>query len=82
MKACNFCGNKNFKENNVQYMYRHDGLFLIINDVPCEECTFCGEQYFKATVLKKIEKDYKAIYQSGKKAKKIINIPVEEFNSI
>ena len=23
-KACNFCGNKNFKGTHVQYIYRHN----------------------------------------------------------
>jgi len=82
MKKCNFCGNKYFRENKVQYMYKHDGHFLIINDVPCEECSFCGEQYFKAPVLKKIENDFQAIYKSGKKARKVIKVPIEEFSSI
>jgi len=33
-------------------------------------------------VLKKIEKDFHAIHHSGKKARKIIKVPVEEFSSI
>ena len=58
MKVCNFCGNRNFKEKNVQYIYKHDDQFLVVNNVPCEECEFCGEQYFKADVLKRIEKSF------------------------
>jgi len=53
-KTFNFCGNKNFQEEKVQYIYRREDKMLIINNVPCEECEFCGEQYFKAAVLKKI----------------------------
>ena len=52
-KSCNFCRNKNFKEKHVQYIYKHDDRFLVVNNVPCEECEYCGEQYFKAEVLKK-----------------------------
>ena len=76
---CNFCGNKNFKIKKVQYIYRHDGKFLIVNDVPCEECEYCGEQYFKADVLKKIEKDFMEIHFIGRKPKQLIQIPIEEF---
>ena len=54
----------------------------MVNNVPCEECEFCGEQYFKAETLKKIEKEFKEIYLSGKKAKKEIKVPVEEFVEI
>jgi YgiT-type zinc finger domain-containing protein len=78
-KLCNFCGNKNFKIKNIQYIYRHDDKFLIVNDVPCEECEYCGEQYFKADVLKKIEKDFMEIYSIGKKSRNSIQVPVEEF---
>jgi YgiT-type zinc finger domain-containing protein len=52
-RTCNFCGNKNFREKLVQYIYKHDGHFLIVNNVPCEECEYCGERYFKAEALKK-----------------------------
>jgi hypothetical protein len=50
--------------------------FLIVNNVPC------GEQYFKATVLRKIEKDFMKIYFSKKKTKRQIRVPVEEFMEI
>ena len=81
-KTCNFCGNKNFREKRVQYVYKHDGQFLIVNNVPCEECEYCGEQYFKAEALKKIEKDFMDIYFSKKKTRRKINVPVEEFLEI
>ncbi len=81
-KICNFCGNKNFREKQIQYVYRHDGQFLVVNNVPCEECEYCGEQYFKAGVLKKIEKDFTKIYLAKKKAKKVMKLPVEEFIEI
>lgn len=81
-KICNFCGNKNFREKYVQYIYKHDDQFLVVNNVPCEECEYCGEQYFKADVLKKIEKDFGDIYLFGKRAKKELKVPVEEFVEI
>lgn len=76
---CNFCGNKNFRERHVQYIYKHDHQFLVVDNVPCEECEYCGEQYFKAEVLKKIEENFKTIYLAGKKAKREVTVPVEEF---
>lgn len=54
----------------------------MVDNVPCEECEYCGEQYFKAEVLKKIEENFGAIYFSGKKAKKEVTVPVEEFAEI
>ena len=82
VKVCNFCGNKNFREKHVQYIYKHDNQFLVVDNVPCEECEYCGEQYLKAEVLKKIEENFGAIYFSGKKAKKEVTVPVEEFAEI
>jgi len=47
-----------------------------------EECEYCGEQYFSGPDLEKIEANFKAIYSSGKKVKKEITVPVEEFAEI
>ena len=81
-KVCSFCGNKNFEEKSVQYIYRHDDRYLLVNNVPCEECEYCGERYFKAVVLKKVEKDFHDIYSSGKRVKKQVKMPVEDFVEI
>ena len=78
-KVCNFCGNKTFKSKQVQYIYKHNDRFLVVNNVPCEECEYCGEQYFEADVLKKIEKDFMDISSAKKKSKKQIEVPVEDF---
>ena len=77
---CNFCGNKNFIIVRTQYIYKHDGKLLIVDDVPCEQCEFCGEQYFAADVLSKIEKDFMEVYSSRKKARSEILVPVESFS--
>ncbi|MEO5358382.1 MAG: YgiT-type zinc finger protein [Nitrospirae bacterium YQR-1] len=79
MNICVFCGNVHLREKKVQYIYKHNERFLIINNVPCEECLYCGEQYFKAETLRKIEKDFEDIYLSGKKCQHEIRVPVEEF---
>lgn len=82
MKVCSFCGNTNFREKAVQYIYKHENRLLVVEKVPCEECEFCGEQYFKAEILKKIESDFRDIYLHGKKAKSEMKVPVEEFVEI
>jgi len=79
MKICNFCGNGNFQNKKVQYIYRSGSQFMIVNEVPCEECEYCGEQYFRAEVLKKIEKEFIKLFTAKKKPKKQVKIPVEEF---
>jgi YgiT-type zinc finger domain-containing protein len=82
MNICHFCGNKNFKENKVQYTYKKDNKNIIVDDVPCEQCEFCGEQYFEANVLKKIETEFYAIHSEGKNVKKKVLIPVEIYSEI
>ncbi len=77
--SCSFCGNKNIRNVKVQYIYRHDGQLLIVNGVPCEQCEYCGEQYFKAEVLKKIESDFNQVYTHRKKADREIRVPVEQY---
>ena len=77
IEICNFCGNKSFKEKNVKYIYEQDDKFLIVNDVPCVQCDFCGEQYFHAAVLEKIEDEFNQLYTYGKKPKFEINVPLE-----
>lgn len=81
-KTCNFCGKSDFTKKRVQYIYRHKGKFLVVNQVPCESCDGCGEQYFEAAVLKKIEEEFEAIHDAGKKARNEIVVPVEEFVEI
>jgi YgiT-type zinc finger domain-containing protein len=76
---CNFCGNKNFKEKKVQYIYKHDNKFLIVNDVPCEQCEYCGEQYFDGKVLRQIEEEFQSIYVHGKIPKHEMRVPIEKY---
>lgn len=78
-RICSFCGNKNFRHRRVQYIYKNNDKYLIVNNVPYEECEYGDEQYFAAGTLKRIEIDFNKIYVSGKKPKAEIQIPVEEF---
>ena len=79
---CHFCGNKNFKQTKVQYIYKHNAKFLIMDDVPCEQCEFCGEQYFEGKILRQIEEEFNRIYVQGKKPIKELRIPIEPFPAV
>lgn len=76
---CPFCGHRDMVAKQVEYLYRSGERFLVVTDVPCLECEFCGEQYFEAVVLKKIERDFLAIQNTGKKPMKTIMVPVEAY---
>ncbi|MDH5719856.1 MAG: type II toxin-antitoxin system MqsA family antitoxin [Spirochaetia bacterium] len=79
-KICNFCGNKNIHKKTTDYFYQYNEEIMLFKNVPCEECEYCGEKYFEAAVLKKIEKEFSDIViESKKKPKKRIKISVEEY---
>ena len=79
---CVFCGHKELHPAQTQYIYRNDNKFLIVNDVPCLQCTYCGEQYFEGPMLKNIEKKFDEIHVQGHKASQEIHIPVEPFMAL
>ncbi len=79
IKQCNFCGNRNVKETRTQYVYKHDGKWLVVDNVPCEQCEYCGEQYFTAKVLRKIEADFFAVHSARRKARSEMVVPVETY---
>jgi YgiT-type zinc finger domain-containing protein len=81
-EQCPFCGHNKMTEKNVEYLYRAKEQLMVVTDVPCLECEFCGEQYFEANVLKRIETDFHAIKNSVKKPVKTIQVPVETYANL
>ena len=69
MKSCSFCGNKNIKAILTEYTFKHDGKYMIFNNVPSLQCEYCGEKYFESNILKQIESEFIAV-QNGKKVTK------------
>ena len=82
MKNCNFCGNKNIKSTQTEYTYKHNNAYLLVKEVPCLQCEYCGEQYFEAKVLQQIEKEFFSIQNGEKKTKQQIIMPTESFAEI
>lgn len=79
---CAFCGNKELQSRRTQYIYRRDNQFLIVDDVPCLQCVYCGEQYFEGNVLRDIEVKFNELHLYGQKASKEVRIPVEHFSDL
>ncbi|MBF0186035.1 MAG: type II toxin-antitoxin system MqsA family antitoxin [Magnetococcales bacterium] len=79
---CTFCGHQNMAAKQVEYLYRLSDRLMMVTGVPCLECEFCGEQYFDAAVLKRIEADFQAIQHTGKKPLRTIQVPVEAYSSL
>lgn len=69
---CHFCGGE-VTERQVVVDYRWgDDLLAIIEDVPAGVCEICGERYFKATVVKAMERTAR----SRSKAGRLLEVPV------
>lgn len=76
---CHICGNRDFEERKVEYIYRRNGSYLVVRDVPCEVCLHCGERYYAGATLLEIERRFKAIYEQHAKPKIEIQVPVEVY---
>jgi len=77
--CCHICGNTDFEERNVEYIYRRGGNYLVVQDVPCEVCHHCGERYYDSTVLLSIESRFKAIHENHAKPQAQRLIPIEVY---
>jgi YgiT-type zinc finger domain-containing protein len=71
---CYFCGGKVIeKKVTVDYRWGED-LITVFKKVPAGVCQVCGEQYYKAGIVKKMER----VVKSKDKAKEFIHVPVRE----
>jgi YgiT-type zinc finger domain-containing protein len=74
---CHICGYDAFEERQVEYIYRRNGKYLIVRNVPCEVCLHCGERYYPAEALLSVEKRFKALHENHEKPKETVEVPVE-----
>ncbi len=75
---CHFCGGE-VLEKRITIDYRWgDKLMAIIENVPAGVCQICGEQYFKAEVVKEIER----IASSGETPKRMLQVPLRELTVV
>lgn len=52
---CMYCGG-NLKESTTEFLEKQDNFIIVVKNVPCTECTQCGETYFSNDVTKQLEK--------------------------
>lgn len=76
---CAFCGNKHLHAKTTRYIHQQNDELLIVDDVPCIQCDFCGEQYFDAAVLKAIEAEHLAILRHQKTPQRVRPVAMETF---
>ena len=71
---CQFCGGE-VAEKLITVDYRWgEKLVTVINNVPAGVCGNCGEQYFKAPIVKAMER----LARSKKRPKEMLKVPVRE----
>ena len=56
MMRCPSCRNDELTEAFTTYFSDTDGLYVIIENVPCRKCMHCGEIFFSASVMAKIDR--------------------------
>ena len=79
---CAFCGNKHLSCTTTRYLHQQDDELLIVDDVPCTQCVYCGEQYFDAAVLKAIEAEHLAILRHQKMPQQIRSVAIESYSGL
>jgi len=79
---CSFCGNTHLSHKDVRYIYQREDDIMVVDDVPCMECDYCSEQYFDASVLKKIEQDFMDVSKQRKAPVSRMQVAVESFSSL
>lgn len=73
-QQCSFCGNKHLSAKRTRYIHQQGDDMLIVEDVPCLECDYCGEQYFEA--------DHLAVLARQKRPSRTIEVAVEQYGAL
>ena len=78
-KRCTSCGSAAYEERRVDYLYSHDGAYLLVPNTPVEVCTDCGAVYYRAAVLKEIERRFFAIQSKTEPPDQYVSVPSKAF---
>ena len=71
---CVFCGGKVVK-TNVTFTYEEDDKYLIIENVPAEVCTKCGEKMYSPEVTDELLRFARNEFKPARR----IEVPVYDF---
>lgn len=53
--TCHNCGNKHFKDGNVDNVFNIQEKIYLVKNIPALICTRCGEPYFTPETQRSIE---------------------------
>ena len=76
---CNFCGSDRYEDRTIEYLYAHQGQYLLVPNTPVEVCRECGMLYYDAVVLKEIERRLFAIQRKAEKPDRYIEVPQKAY---
>lgn len=74
MGLCSICGGATVK-TRVTFSQEINGTLEVVENVPAEVCTQCGDQLFDPKTVRTLEK----ILRSKRKPTKTISVPVFDF---
>ena len=75
---CSFCGG-DVEEKKIEYDYRRRSHLPVINDVPAGVCRQCGEKYFKAHTLKRLDQVFYNVFDRQQEPDRVLQIPAVFF---
>ena len=81
-EQCSFCGNKSLSLKTTRYLHQQGEDLMLVEQVPCVECDFCGEQYFDIGILKRIEAEHLAISEHRRQPNRYVQVAVENFTGL
>ena len=73
---CTFCGGRVTERRIQKPCFWGDKLVALVDGVPTGVCEQCGERYYRAAVLKRIEANLKARSRARQ-----IRLPVIEYSA-
>lgn len=73
-ETCEYC-NGELRAKTVTVHYRHKGKLVLIENVPARVCRRCGERYYDAITLEKME----SIARRKRAAEKTLTVPIRDF---
>jgi len=76
---CNTCGSNRYEARKINYLYTHQGKYLLVPNTPVEICLECGMIYYDAAVIKEIERRFFAIHQQKERPDSYIEIPSKSY---
>lgn len=71
---CVFCGGK-VEEKRATFSYEEDDKYILVENVPAEVCTICGEKTYSPEVTDELLRFARDEFQPAK----IIEVPVFDF---